>query len=160
MSKRLLVLFAGALALGLLVAGCGSSDDSTTDSSTASLTKAQFIKQADAICEKAGDEIEGEVEAFAEENDISTDKEPSDEVKEEIVTEVIVPNIEEQAEGIAALGAPSGEEDQVGAIVEGIETAASETSEDPSAVVTGGEGAFEGVNEEAKEYGLKVCGEG
>jgi hypothetical protein len=159
LSKRLLVFCVGLLALGLLVAGCGSSADSSEEN-TSSLTKAQFIKQADAVCEKAGDEIEGEVEAFAEENEIPTDKEPSDEVKEEIVTEVIVPNIEEQAEGIAALGAPSGEEEQVDQIVEGIETAASETSEDPGSVISGGEGAFKGVNEEAKEYGFKVCGEG
>jgi hypothetical protein len=159
LSKRLLVLLAGALALGLLVAGCGSSDDSSEEN-TSSLTKAEFIKQADAICEKADDEIEGEVEAFAEENGIPTDKEPSDEVKEELVVEVIVPSIEEQAEGIAALGAPSGEEDQIDQIVEGIETAASETAEDPSSVISGSEGAFKGVNEEAKEYGFKVCGEG
>jgi hypothetical protein len=159
LSKRLLVLCAGALALGLLVAGCGSSDDSSEEN-TSSLTKAEFIKQADAICEKAGDEVEVEVEAFAEENDIPTDKEPSDEVKEEIVIEVLVPNIEEQAEGIAALGAPSGEEEQVDQIVEGIETAASETSEDPSSVISGDDGAFKGVNKEAKEYGFKVCGEG
>jgi protein-tyrosine-phosphatase len=158
LSKRLFVLLVASLSSGLLVAGCGGGDDST--GSTSSLTRAEFIKQADGICEKADKEIEGEVEAFAEENGIPTDKEPSDEVKEELVVEVIVPNIEKQAEDISALGAPSGEEDEVGEIVAGIESAASETADDPSAVITGEEGAFEDVNKQAQEYGLKVCGEG
>jgi len=150
------------LAVGL-VAGCGSSDDSTTgggDVTASSLTKAEFIKKADAICEEAGEGIQEESISYAEENGIDVNKEPSDEEKEELVTEVIVPNIEKQAEDIAALGAPEGEEDEVGSIIEGIESAAAETAEDPSEVLEGGEGAFEGVNEEAKEYGLKVCGEG
>ena len=162
MSKRLLVLCAGVLALGLLVAGRGSDDGDSTgaDVTTSSLTKAEFIKQADAICEEAGEGIQEESIAYAEENGIDVDKEPSDEEKEELVTEVIVPNIEKQAEDIASLGAPSGEEDQVGSIIEGIESAAAETAEDPGSVIGGSEGAFESVNEEAKEYGLKVCGEG
>jgi outer membrane murein-binding lipoprotein Lpp len=157
LSKRLIVLLAGVLAIGLIVAGCGSSDDSD---STSSLTKAQFIKQADAICEEESDAIEAETKAYAEENGIPIDKEPSDEVKEDLVTEVIVPNVEGQAEKIAALGAPSGDEDRVDEIIEGIETAAAETSDDPSAVISGGEGAFADVNQLAEDYGLEVCGEG
>jgi hypothetical protein len=162
LSKRVLVLCVGLLALALLVAGCGSSDDSTTgdDVTASSLTKAEFIKKADAICEEAGEGIQEESISYAEENGIDVEKEPSDGEKEELVTEVIVPNIEKQAEDIAALGAPEGEEDQVGSIVEGIESAAAATAKDPGSVIEGDEGAFKSVNEEATEYGLKACGKG
>ncbi|HSK49536.1 MAG TPA: hypothetical protein VK889_03480 [Solirubrobacterales bacterium] len=60
---------AGVLAFGLVAAGCGSSDDSTdTVEETVTLTKAEFIKQGDQICEQAEDDSEGEAEEFAEEN--------------------------------------------------------------------------------------------
>jgi hypothetical protein len=155
-SKRLTVLFAGVLAIGLVAAGCGSSDDGG-GVTTSSLTKAQFIEQADTICDRAGDEIEAEVESYANENGIDVNREPTDEQKEEIVVEVIVPNVEGQAEEIAALGAPSGEEDQVGEIVE---TAAAETADDPGPVINGKEGAFADVNKLAQDFGLTACGEG
>lgn len=165
MSKRLLVLCAGLLALGLLVAGCGSSDDSTTGStdggetSTASITKPELIKQGDAICTAGNEAIEEEAEAFAEENDVDTEN-PTTEQQEEVVTEVIVPGIEEQAEEIGALGAPSGEEDEVEAIVSAVQSAAEEAGEDPSLIIKAeGAGPFKEANKLATDYGFKVCGE-
>lgn len=154
MSKRLIVLLAGVLSLGLLVAGCGGGSDEE------GLTKAEFIKQADAICEQANEALEGETKDYAEENGIPIDREPSDEVKEELVVEVIVPNVEGQAEEISALGAPSGDEETIDELVEGIETAAGETADDPSTVIEGDEAAFAEVNKLASDYGLKVCGDG
>ena len=165
MNTRLFALLAGAMAIALLAVGCGSSDDSTTDSTTdsgsvatSSLSKAEFIEQADAICSKANDSISEEAEAYAEDNGISTDKEPSDEEKEEIVVEVIVPAIETQVDEIEELGAPSGDEETITAIVEGIRTASSETADDPS-LAFGSPTPFEDVNKEAQDYGLEVCGE-
>ena len=58
MSKRLIALIMGALAVGL-IAGCGSSNSD----SSGSITKTAFIKQADAICVKTREGIETEFEA-------------------------------------------------------------------------------------------------
>jgi hypothetical protein len=163
LSKRLILFLTGALTIGLIVTGCGDSDSDTNGDtnggSTASLTKAQFIKQADAICKAGSKEIEDETEAYAKENGIDVSKEPTDKQKEELVVEVIVPNIAGQADKIGALGAPSGEEDQVDEILTGIETAAAETSDDPSIVISGKEGAFADVNKLAQDFGLEVCGQ-
>jgi len=156
LSKRLIAVLGGALAIALIAAGCGSSSD---ESSTSSLTKAQFIAKADAICTKGNKEIETESEAYAEENGIDLEKEPADAQKEELVTEVIAPGVLKQGEEIGAIGAPSGEEGQVNEIVEAVETAAAETEEDPSAVINGSSGPFTKANKLAKDYGLKVCGE-
>jgi len=77
LSKRLLALLFGALAIAL-VAGCGGGSDSTTggdsSESASSLTKAQFIKQADGICEQGNKAVAAEAEEFAEENEIDIEK--------------------------------------------------------------------------------------
>lgn len=165
MSKRLLVLFAAVFAIALVAAGCGSSDDSTTDStdggetSTASITKPELIKQGDEICAAGNEAIEEQADEFAEENGIDTEN-PTTEQQEEVVAQVIAPEVAAQAEEIGALGAPSGDEDEVAAIVSGVEKAAEEVEEDPSLIVEGeGAGPFEEANELATEYGFKVCGE-
>jgi hypothetical protein len=154
MSKGLIATLAGVVAIAVIAAGCGSS----SSDSTSSLTKAEFIKQGDAICEKGNKNDEAEFEAFAKENNISQSKEPSKAQEEELVKTVILPSISTQAEELGELGAPSGEEDQVNAIVEGVEEAVEKAEEDPSTVLKGN-GPFEEVDTLTKEYGLKVCGQ-
>jgi ABC-type glycerol-3-phosphate transport system substrate-binding protein len=162
--KRLIVPLFAVLVVGLVAAGCGSSDDGTgstggSETATASITKPELIKQGDAICEKGNQTIEDEADEFAEENGIDIEN-PSTSEQEEVVADVIAPSIQVQAEEIGALGAPSGEEDEVGAIVSAVEAAAEEAEENPSALVEGeGAGPFAEANELAKEYGFKVCGE-
>ncbi len=73
----------------VLIAGCGSggdSSDSTSADSGSSLTKAQLIKQGDAICEEGNEEVESEADEFAEENGIDTEN-PSKSDQEEVVAE-------------------------------------------------------------------------
>ena len=54
MSKRLIALLAGVMAIAIIAAGCGSSSDDSTDTTVVVLTKTEFIKQGDAICAKGG----------------------------------------------------------------------------------------------------------
>ncbi len=159
MSKRLIAVLAGIVAIAVIAAGCGSSSSGSTSSeSSSSLTKAEFIKAADAVCEKGNESITGEAEEFAEENNIDTEK-PTTAEQEEVVSEVVGPAIRQQAEDISALGAPSGEEAEVEAIVEAVEAGAEEAEEDPGSLVEGeGGGPFAEANKLAKAYGLKVCG--
>jgi hypothetical protein len=150
MSKGLIALFAGVL-LVALVAGCGSSG------SDDSLTKAEFIKQADAICTKGEKSIEDGAEKFAEENDVNTEK-PTKAQQEEVIQQVVAPEIRQQAEEIGDLGAPSGEEDKVEAIVTSVEEGADELESKPAQLIEGKNPLAAG-SKLAKEYGLKVCGE-
>ena len=165
MSKRLIAALFGVLAIAVVAAGCGSSSSGGSSSSSggdesaaSALTKPEFIKAADAICEESNEALEGEANEFAKENEIDIEK-PTEAQQEEVVSEVVAPAIRAQAEGISALGAPSGEEEEVEAIVEAVEAGAEEAEEDPGTLVSGeGGGPFKEANELANEYGLKVCG--
>lgn len=155
MNKALLAAVAALVALAALVAGCGGGDDTTTDE-TVTLTKAEFIKQGDAICKEANEENEAEAEEFAEENGFTLEKASKDQL-EEAVAEVLVPSLNQQMEELDALGAPEGDEDQVEEIIVSVEDAADEIEDDPGLVFE--EATLDKPNKLAKAYGFKVCGE-
>lgn len=153
MNKASLAVLAALVALAAIVAGCGDSDDSET---TETLTKVEFIKQGDQICKEANEQSETEAEEFAEENDFTLEK-ASEEQIEEAVAEVLVPNLEGQAEDLEALGAPEGDEEQVEEIIVSLEDATAEIEDDPSLVFDGE--VLKEASELAEDYGFKVCGE-
>jgi hypothetical protein len=154
LNKALLAALAALMALAALVAGCGGGD-STTDE-TVTLTKTEFIKQGDAICKKGNDQSEKEAEEFAEENDFTLEKASKEQI-EEAVAEVLVPNLEKQAEELDELGAPEGDEEQVEEIITSLEKAAGEIEDEPSAIFEGQ--VLKKPSELADDYGFKVCGE-
>jgi len=154
LNKALLAAVAALVALAALVAGCGGGD-STTDE-TVTLTKAEFIKQGDAICKKGNDQSEKEAEEFAEENDFTLEKASKEQI-EEAVAEVLVPNVNQQAEELDELGAPEGDEEQVEEIIVSLENAADEIEDDPSAVFE--DEVLKEPSKLAEDYGFKVCGE-
>jgi hypothetical protein len=141
------------LALAAVVAGCGGGDD--TSGSSATLTKAQFIKQADAICGDANKQSQKDAEAFAEKNDFTLEK-ASEEQLEDAISAVFVPSLNQQVEELSALGAPDGDEEQVEAITDALQDAATEIKDDPSTVLAGK--ALAEPAKLANDYGLKVCG--
>jgi len=154
LNKAFLAAIAVLVALAALVAGCGGGGDTTDE--TVTLTKAEFIKQGDAICKKGNDQSEKEAEEFAKDNDFTLEK-ASKEQLEEAVSEVLVPNLERQTEELDALGAPEGDEDKVEAIVVALEDAADEVKDDPGVVFEGS--VLDKPGKLAKDYGFKVCGE-
>lgn len=153
MNKAFLSATAVLVALAALVAGCGGGDETTDE--TVTLTKAEFIKQGDAICKEANEENETEAEEFAEENDFTLEK-ASEEQLEEAVAEVLVPSLNQQVEELDALGAPEGDEEQVEEIVVSLEDVAGEIEDDPSLVFE--EKTLEKPAKLASSYGFKVCG--
>lgn len=152
------VLLVGAMAIALVAAGCGSSDDNSSES-TASLTKAEFIKEGNAICTKGNTKLNSEFEAFGEEHNLSENKTPSKAAREEASEEVLIPAITTQVEELRALGAPEGDEGEVDEILTGAEEAIEEGEEDPASLLGNEPGGFTEVNKLAREYGLTVCGE-
>jgi hypothetical protein len=158
LNRLSLVLVVGAMAIGLVAAGCGSSDDSSSDSA-ASLTKAEFIKEGNAICTKGNAEIESGYESFSKENDLSETKAPSEAVQEEAAEEILIPAITTQLEELRALGTPEGDEGEVDEILTGAEEAVEEGEEDPATLIGSDAGGFTEVNKQARAYGLTVCGE-
>lgn len=155
LSKGLIATLAGVLAVAIIAVGCGSS----SDDSTSSLTKAQFIAQADAICKKGNAEIESEFEAFAKKEGIKENEEPSTAQGVEVSETVLIPNIENQAEEIRALEAPSGNEEEISAMLDSLDEGIEEAEADPEALFTSKSDPFGPANKMAKELGFEVCGQ-
>lgn len=147
-------LFKSMLAVGalaLLLAGCGGGDDTT------SLTKSQFIKQADAICKKADEEQVADL-ARVEKELTGQTKGPNatDENQEKLIVDGGMPAVQKQAEEIAALGAPEGSEDEVDAIVTATEEGVVKAEEDPLGPL---ENFFAEADKLSKAFGLEECAE-
>lgn len=152
--SKLIAVLAALVAILVIVAGCGGGSDSTSSS----ITKAQFIKQADAICEKGNKENEAEFEEFAKEHNLSEKKEPSKAQQEEAISEIVAPSVQKQIEEIDALGAPEGDEAKIEAMVGAVEEGVEEIEADPTSLIEGKNPLGKG-SKLAKEYGLKTCGE-
>jgi hypothetical protein len=120
-----------------------------------SLSKAKFIKEADAICGDANRQSEKEAKEFAEDNDLELEKATEAEL-EEAIADVLVPSLNRQAEELAALGVPEGDEEQVEAITTSLEAAAAAIEANPSLVFK--PKVLQEPRQLAEEYGFKVCG--
>lgn len=140
--------------LAALVAGCGGGGDSTS-----SLTKAEFVKQGNAICAKGNEEIEEGFEKFVKENNINPKKRPTKAQQTEATEEVLLPTVRKQIDGIRALGLPSEGEEEADAVLKAAEKGLEEAEEDPSSAATENGKQFAEANKLAREFGLTKCGE-
>jgi hypothetical protein len=151
---KFLTMMLTAAALVALVAGCGGGD-STSDSS--SVTKAQFVKEADAICTNGDKQDEKDFEKFSKEHNLSEGKEPSKEVQEEAVQDIVVPGVRQQIEEIDDLAAPEGDEAKIEAVVTSVEEGLDELESDPTLLFKG-KNPLEKGSTLAREYGMTKCG--
>jgi hypothetical protein len=166
--KQLAALFAGVVAIVLIVAGCGSSSGSSAGTgdeiTTSSISKAQFIKKADAACEKGEKQIQvgigalGAKKARERESEGEENPEPTEADYAELIDLVVAPNIENEIDEIRALGAPSGDEDQIKAFVDAREESIEIAERAPKLILRNSGKMYEQSDKLANEYGLKDCG--
>ena len=173
---KLLTALLAVMAVAALVAGCGGGSDSSSSSESTSAdstaadstesepssdgsapTKAVFIKEADAICSKADGELAEEITDYAEENEIDPEKEPSEDQQVELYEEVVIANIDRQADELAALTPPEGEEEEVESLVSSLEEGVAEAEDDPQQLVEG-KNPLADASKKANAYGMTVCG--
>ncbi|MGA8746320.1 MAG: hypothetical protein WB507_10705 [Solirubrobacterales bacterium] len=152
--------FMGALPIGallfagLLVAGCGSSSGTTT--TTAAISKAEFVAKGNGICAVGNRKQEVEVMAFAKKHGISEKQEPTKAQQSELVDAVFVPSVQSQIDSVKALGAPSGEEQQVTAALESAQEALNEVKAKPELAFTK-PSPFKAAGEKLHALGLIQC---
>ena len=147
----MLAIVIGAALCAAAIAGCGGGDGDETSS----LTKAQYVKQADAICTKAGEEKEKAIAAAFKKR--SLDKLPSSKkVQEELVLDVLPP-LKKMTEELAELEAPSGDEERVEAMVQSFEDSVENLEEDPGEGLKENYNAFDKPTKLAADYGLETC---
>jgi hypothetical protein len=149
-SKQIAAALAALLLAGMLAAGCGSSD------SAPALTKAEFIKQGDAVCGKAEKEKKIAIESFLQDSGAGPEKPLTAAQNEEFVTTAILPPIKVQVEELEALGVP--DEQKASDIVEGLGEVVENVEGDPT-LLTGKSDVdpFEDVAKKARAYGFKTC---
>jgi hypothetical protein len=158
--SALLILILTTLAL--VIAGCGSGSDSGSDtgSEKETLTKAEFITQADALCKKIDEREFGEVTAWTKANDKQLDGLPLEERSKRVLAAILVPSVRNEAKEIKALGIPEGDEEQLEKFFEEVDVALKKTEKEPL-IVTGTlkESPFFGSYKRGRAYGFKECAE-
>ena len=169
--KLVLALFA-LLAIVAVVAGCGGGDSSSSSSSDTTSTegsesaetgdsggeaptKAVFIKEADKICTDDENELDEEIEAFAKEKGFAESEEPSEALQIEAFHDLVLPNIARQAEDLASLTPPEGDEETIEELTDTLSEEV-EAAEAESGLP--GEDTLKGATDMAKAYGFKSCG--
>jgi hypothetical protein len=148
MKLRAALALTACFAVGVIAAGCGSSSDDS--SSTSNLTKAEFIAKADAICQQGNQTVnQAAHQQFGNER-------PTAAEVQQFTTGTVIPNIQSQVDQIKALGAPSGDEDQINKLISTVQADVDKAKAEGNLTNS----AFEDSNTLARQYGLKVCGKG
>jgi len=152
LSKRPIALLAGVLAVALVAAGCGGG-------SSAPLTKAELIKEGNAVCSNGSEQIKTEAAEFLKENHINRREVLGTAQYRELTETVVTPTLQQETEEIRALGAPNGEEKEVNALLDALEQGIKNAEKYPNDIFKRAEALAE-ANKKANEYGLKECGKG
>lgn len=147
MSKALVAVV--VLALGVVVAGCGGAPTETgADTARATITKADFIAQADRIC-AAGNEKIGEAAGMN----------ATERGQEEFTLDTFLPAIQGEIDGVRALPVPAGDGEEITAFLDSAQNGLSEIQQDPSLSMDPETNPLNDAGRLAKEYGFKVCGQ-
>jgi hypothetical protein len=145
------------MAAAAFAAGCGGGREDT--SSVASHVKTEFVKRANAVCEREKAGLAGKESAFLKLH--SSDREPFQERYADMVHFILLPMIEAQIVRIERLGAPVGEEGRIGALISSQRLAidylaGSARIASPKAVAN----RFKASSEMFRAYGLASCANG
>jgi hypothetical protein len=150
MRRNALLLVAGALALGLIAAGCGGDDndnDNGTTSTAAAISKEEFVAKGNQICKQGNGEVEQAGKQLGQN--------VNEAQLEDFAANTLVPNIQGQIDDVRALGAPAGEEQQVTAFLDGAQADLDQLKADPAKIKD--DSLFNDVDQHAKALGLTEC---
>lgn len=160
MPERLTLTLTGLAAVAALaLGGCGGGDDTTstattgdTETSTASalaLTKEQFIAQADAICAAGDKSLNAALQALGNGQPSQADLQQ--------FAQVAVPALQEEVDAISALPPPSGDSEQITAMLNAVQNGIDKIKSDPAAIEAD---PLSEASRIAQDYGLQQCGSG
>lgn len=147
------------VALGVLVMGCG--DDSSSGSSgdgtveTSSLTKAQYIKQVNKICEDGSEKFALGVSTYLKKH--SSDPKSSGEIGADTLRVAVLPEVEAMNEEIEELGAPEGDEEKIEAYLAAQQRSIESLEKRKSVSLNNLDPAFRKPGDLARKYGIESC---
>jgi hypothetical protein len=144
-------LVVGIVLLAAFASGCGG--DSATSSS---LTRPEFIKQANAACAKRHQVWQTSLASYnkqVKERNATAEPQVQEEIATELLEEEMLPAVRKQLEALEALPAPDGEEDVISKILATLSQELNKVEKDPIKALAKSHN-FETFEEESKEYGL------
>jgi hypothetical protein len=157
--KLCFITLGGLVVIALVAAGCGGGGDAgggerQTNSKT--LTKAEFVRRADKICEQVDETQKAAFRNYFAKHPEAVE---SESLNRELVSVIGLPPLRTEVSQLDALPAPSGDEKEVQAIIFGLEEAVNKSEEEPDLLVNlkNGAGPFTAVGKLAREYGFKAC---
>jgi hypothetical protein len=160
---RKLLARGAAIALTAVAIGCGGNDDepAATTETPGPLTRADFIEEADLICQTTDRQIEAAGDDLVA--DLPPRETPSDAQVRRFALGTLIPRLEEEIRAIRALGIPPGDEKKVEEILaatrQGIAQIKRQVREDPQALRQGANPpAIDRANKLARDYGSFECG--
>lgn len=149
------------MGVALVVAGCGGGSEEAEPGAieTSAITKAEFIEQAEAICNRGNRWMLKQMLAAA------TEEEEGGSAGGDAFTaaakSVALPRVQATIRDIAALGAPRGDEVQLEAFLTQMQQEKDALEEQPRISETElFNGGFSGSGELARDYGLRRCAYG
>ena len=137
------IAFLLGASISFSLVGCGGSEDQ--------LTKAQFLRQGNAICRQAGAE-QMELAGHYKKGQVAPGE-------YEAVTAVFLPPMEKELRRLAALSPPQGDEKEVRAILKAIESGVDDAKADYLDLFVKQTDPFAEANELARKYGFHACAE-
>jgi hypothetical protein len=155
---RVVAAAACAMAAAISANGCGGSSSGAVEVQTGSLSKAEFIKKADAVCtrnqERAGQELAG----YMEKHHVRVSGQLPKGVAAGLLGAVIEPAYQREIAEISELGAPDKDAEKVAAMLEAMEADLAKAQRDPAGAFSRHE-LVPTAGELARAYGLSGCGE-
>jgi hypothetical protein len=151
MLKRILIFLAPAILIASLLVGCGGGD--------ATLSRAEFIKKADAICKKTDKAQVGEAVGYQKAHTKELATVSREAGLKKLILAILLPSVSKEAKEIEALGAPSGGEKTVQEFISAMEQGVKQAEKEPTSVEDLAKGPFSKADTLAREYGLQECAE-
>jgi hypothetical protein len=154
--KRFALLALGIVALMAVVVGCGDDGQASGEDQTASgppITKAEFVRKANKLCENLTDRLLAEASP-------AELREAEDESDAEAIENRLVPAVEGQIDELRALGTPEGDEEQLNTFYETLEGVMQSAKANPQRFLSelgNFERPYGEVERLAKAYGIAVC---
>jgi hypothetical protein len=134
----------------VFAAGCGGGD---------TLSKAEFIEKADAICARADKTKNGEAAGYQKAHLKELVPLSRAENVEKLVIAVLLPSVQKEVEEIEALGPPSEDKKKVEDFTRAVEAAMKKAEKKPADVANFYASPFRDADKIAQEYGFKNCSE-
>jgi hypothetical protein len=153
------LLLVAALAAVVSVAGCGSSDSSGVTVQTGSLSKAEFVKKADAICEAARTALVAKFFNFLKTHQAAASGQNAQSkaaLLGEAVDSAVTPNVEKEIDQISTLGAPGDYASEVASFLDVLQEQLEKLQEDPNQLAISAT-PFKQAGSAAGKAGMSGC---